>query len=90
MNWGRGLLRLWFVATILWIGFWTFWRDVPCALGFNYFGVKWGCGDRLVNPPFGYFLDMPGDTFPLMFGVPLLILALGFAIRWVVIGFRRN
>jgi hypothetical protein len=88
MNWSRGLLRLWMVASLLWIGFWTYWRDVPCALGFNYFGAKWWCGDHFVAPPAGYILDITGETFLIMLGVPLLVLVLGILARWIAEGFR--
>lgn len=89
MNWRRGLWRLWVATSVLWIGLWVWQRDVPCALGFNYFGAKWWCGSRFVAPPDGYLLDMPGDTFPLMFGIPVMVLALGWLARWLAAGFSR-
>jgi hypothetical protein len=85
MNWGRGLWRLWIAASILWIGFWIWERDVPCAL--PRWGLpNWGCGISDM-PPHAYVI-LPRDTFPLMLGVPLLVLAAGYVIRWIVMGLR--
>ena len=90
MNWARGLWRLWVVTTVLWIVFWLWWRDVPCTWGFTYFGAKIWCGDPVVAIPPGYWLDMPWNTFPLMFGVPILVLGLAYVVTWIAVGFRRN
>lgn len=88
MNWRRGLSRLWLVASALWIGFWFWYRDVPCALGFNYFGIKWWCSDPVWEaPPNGFLLDLRSGTFALMFGVPAAALVFGLVAQWIASGF---
>jgi hypothetical protein len=90
MNWRRGLWRLWLLTSLVWIGFWAWHRDLPCLLGYNYFGLKWLCGENLADLPKGFLWDVPRHTYPLMFGVPILVLAIAYAMHWITTGFRRD
>jgi hypothetical protein len=49
MNWKRGLLRTWLVASALWVALTFWWREIcliPSLLG----GGVWWCADELVDP----------------------------------------
>ena len=88
MNWKRGLLRLWAVAAVLWVGFVVY-------------AIAKSVGDdiaRSILPEKLY--GIPGGEFDiewslrfvisaLAFIPPLLLLALGYIGLWLGRGFRR-
>jgi hypothetical protein len=88
MNWRRGLLRLWLLASLAWVAFNAFAFSVPRSLSD---AIGWG----LPEPPPGYVLDAVTAGWAnlrgfLLFGLgmPALALALGFAAAWVARGFK--
>lgn len=79
VNWHRGLWRLWCVFAVAWWGFW-----IPAAL--TGVGMFRNCarGDERCM-----FLSKDAQDFLglLIFLLPLLFLAGGYAMAWVVRGF---
>ena len=74
MNWKRGLLRLWAVAAVLWVG--------AAVITENFFEIfRYGPYLR------SWFLR---DFFLYAFIPPLLLLALGYCGLWVGRGFKRS
>jgi hypothetical protein len=84
MNWRGGLFRLWLAASVIWIAYIFWWREiclVPAFLG----GGGWGCDDKTVDPA-GENLK----SLALILGAPAAILVVGRAIFWIGNGFRNR
>jgi hypothetical protein len=89
MRIARGLLRLWLVASVGWIGLigavywpivsyeWKVFREKPIML------------DDLPDAPWA-IIGMQHTLPRLAFISPVLVLVLGAAVAWVVKGFRAN
>lgn len=83
MNVQRGALRLWCVASLLWVAGSAWWLDLDCALGD--WSAPW-CG---LLADFGHYL--PSDYWRLAMIVlapPAAALGLGASAVWVSRGFR--
>jgi len=74
------LFRLWLVASILWVGTCLWQIDYSCFFG----SFPW-CDWWVVRP---LLSSTYVQVLAITFGVPAGILALGWATRWVVAGFR--
>jgi hypothetical protein len=83
MNLRRGLVRLWLIASAVWVAFWLWRADIPCMLGNTSAGERPWCTDPLQYP--GTVL---ADDAILVIGVPVLIGLLGLAGGWIARGFR--
>ena len=80
MNWRRGLFRLWIVGASAWVLFAVWSGDFSCFVG----SYPW-CAWWVVDP---WWQSTYLATLAKVFGVPLLVLAIGEAISWAVGGFR--
>ncbi len=79
MNWERGLFRTWIVGSSIWAVTWFCLMDPMCVFANNY-----RCRQ---HQPLG---DGEGwATIFLLFGVPLIVLALGHVLSWALRGFKR-
>jgi hypothetical protein len=81
MNWKRGLLRLWLLASLVWIGFWALKLELPCALWLAPWchypaRIDWARSGTVLGLAMT-FLSGPG-----------LLLVAGFITLWVLKGFR--
>ena len=85
MNWRRGFIRVWIIASVAWIVFGLWLEDVPCLVGFTYEGTKPWCGDPLVYP-----WTVGVQTLDTLLSVPIIALALGCIVGWISRGFRAN
>jgi hypothetical protein len=104
MNWRRGLLRLWLVASLCWAAFigWSAYQE-SMALSAQHAcweskkdnpgaGNPFDCFDARI----GLFEDLvPVETriarYAVLLIIPILIpLVLGFAVAWVLAGFARD
>jgi hypothetical protein len=79
MKWGRGLLRLWAVASAIWFAY--------IANKFDFVGVI----DELWHPPPQVTVTAT-EVFGLIalfgFGLPFAVLILGLMGAWILRGFR--
>ena len=99
MNWKRGLLRLWAVAAVLWVGVAFYSNDtvqhvVPDLYAlFTSPGPKHDCSSGVGTAEIYCIVDgpiqTPFDLANLAFIPPLFLLALGYVGLWVWRGFRR-
>jgi hypothetical protein len=104
MNWRRGLFRCWVALSILWIiGIIVVAWAAPTLISTTY--LRQPTADEVAKcnelapskPPPGFTLDMCAAPIversswyvAIALGFPLLALALGLSIRWVVAGFNR-
>ena len=83
MNLRRGLVRLWLIASAIWVAFWLWRADIPCMLGHTSAGERPWCTDPLDYPE-----TVLANDAMLVIGVPLLIGFLGMALIWIARGFR--
>lgn len=82
MNWRRGLFRLWIVGTVAWV-FFTIWSgDLSCFVG----SYPW-CGWWVVSP---WWQSTYLGALAKVFGIPMLVLAVGVAIGWAMGGFHSD
>jgi hypothetical protein len=101
MNWQRGLLRLWLVASLLWIGFlsWIGYQRYVVLSCFDRrkahpaLGNPFDCIPATGFPDFDYLL--PGSArvydFVVMAFVPIMVtLIVGMIVAWIAMGFRRK
>lgn len=80
-RWGRGLIRLWILATLIWVVILNLWIGISTPL-------FW---DNVFHPERYPGSDVAGGLTMLaaaVFGPPLAVLVLGLAIAWVLRGFR--
>ncbi len=87
MNWKRGLLRLWAVAAVLWVGFvvYAIVKSVGDDIARSILAEKlYGYPQRKID-----ILFYMSFYSALAFIPPLLLLALGYIGLWVGRGFRR-
>ena len=81
----RGVIRLWLILSILWIGFIVWRSDLACsfkaAMGFT---APW-CQFPLIEPQ-DYYLAL---TFRIL-GAPLLVGIAIIAVFWIIEGFKRR
>jgi hypothetical protein len=90
VNWKRGLLRVWVIASLIWLAGWLlyFWatcnlnpdNDLYCYTSF--------LDDWMKPAPYFTFLDYASIVATGMV-VPIAALIIGFGILWAVGGFRR-
>ena len=83
MNLRRGFIRVWMIASAVWVAFWLWRADIPCMLGHTSAGETPWCAAALVYPR----TVLVKDAF-LVVGVPVLAGLLGLAVAWVARGFR--
>jgi hypothetical protein len=83
MNLRRGSVRLWVIASGIWIAFWLWRADIPCMLGHTSSGEAPWCTD-----PLRYPMTVLVNDAILIIGVPVLIGLLGLAVAWITQGFR--
>ena len=95
MNWKRGLLRMWALVSLLWVGGWLFYVWQSCSL----IALPGGqerremCTTSLFDDwmsrsgYFGWHEYLRIAISGLI--VPLALLALGYAVTWIVAGFRK-
>jgi hypothetical protein len=81
INWRRGLIRLWVLASFLWAGYWVYKLQLSCAFWF----APW-CESPL-------HVDWPNQSMALglaliLLSGPVLALLLGLTIIWAIKGFR--
>jgi hypothetical protein len=77
MNWRRGLLRLWLVASALWVACTFWWREgclIPAFLGG---GDPW-CSDPMVEP-----LREHIESAVIILGIPAAAIGAGVACIWI-------
>jgi hypothetical protein len=90
VRWGTGLFRFWAVLTVLWVGFGSllFWLDhhggKPC---------QYSADNMPRIPPFECttpvgISERDATLFIVIFGMPVLVLLVSFALRWALQGFR--
>jgi|SRR5580700_4849520 hypothetical protein len=99
MNWRRGLLRLWLVASLLWIGFlgWIGYERHVLLSCFNHrkanpsLGNPFDCFPATGFPEYDYLVPAGAkfyDYFIAAF-VPIMgTLIIGMIVAWVASGFR--
>jgi hypothetical protein len=80
-NWKRGLIRLWWLASFLWAGYWVYKLQLSCAFWF----APW-CEKPL-------HVDWPNQSMALglaliLLSGPAVLLALGLVTLWAIRGFR--
>lgn len=80
INWRRGLIRLWFLASVLWAGYWVYKLQLSCAFWF----APW-CESPL-------HVDWPNQSMALglaliLLSGPVLALLLGLVTIWAIKGF---
>ena len=87
MNWKRGLLRLWAIAAVLWVGVIVY--SAVKTVGDDMAGSI--LAEKLYGIPRGEYdiLSLMFSFSALAFIPPLLLLALGYIGLWVGRGFRR-
>ena len=80
MNWKTGLLRLWVVTAICWVGSqtWREWGDLKDA---------WDGWIPVIYKSAQDYWIATGERILLP---PVLLLLLGFAVAWIARGFRRS
>jgi hypothetical protein len=83
MNLRRGLVRLWVVASTVWVAFWLWRADIPCMLGHTSAGETPWCTDQLQ-----YSMSVGVSDALLVIRVPILIGLLGLTVAWITQGFR--
>ena len=83
MNLRRGVVRLWLIASAVWVAFWLWRADIPCMLGHTSAGERPWCTD-----PLQYTETVLVNDAILVIGVPVLIGLLGLAVAWIARGFR--
>ena len=93
----RGLLRAWIVGSATWIvAVWIYYHLEDCQ--FTVFRNPFAHFDLDALKCYGFkpkglsseFFVSWHDLLGLIIGVPLLVLALGFAVSWAVSGFRHQ
>jgi hypothetical protein len=95
ITWGRGLIRVWLLATVLWIGF-AGWIEISTKPPFDPskpFKViePNGTEHEGIIDPFAPKPPPPKSmlaTAGVIFGPPATVLIFGLALRWVIRGFR--
>jgi len=75
-----GLFTLWLLASSLWVGMCLSQIDYSC-----FFGSHPSCESWVARP---FLSSTYVQVLAITFGVPLAILALGLATRWIMAGFR--
>jgi hypothetical protein len=80
INWRRGLIRLWLLASVLWAGYWVYKLQLSCAFWF----APW-CESPL-------HVDWPNQSMALglaliLLSGPVLVLLLGLVTIWAIKGF---
>jgi len=85
MNWRRGILRLWLVASLAWI-FWTVWHHrLYCQIGIKLPSDAPWCGDQFADPWEAYTsIAVSALSFP------ILTLALWLIGEWIARGFKSD
>lgn len=81
MNWEKGFFRFWVVLTILWVlGWWAYaiWSIAVPKTGINWLWVLSITDLKMLS------LSLIGGTF----FPPTMVFALGYAVLWVMRGFR--
>jgi hypothetical protein len=87
MNIGRGLFRLWLIASVVWVGACLLRFDFSCFFG-SYPWCEWWMLHRV-----HYYFSSNNEyveTLALTFGVPIVAFIIGAAILWAVKGFQRE
>jgi len=80
-NWRRGIVRLWFLASLAWAGYWLYRLQLACAFWF----APWCAAPTRVDWPNN---DMALGLALVLLSGPLLMLFAGLAIAWAIRGFR--
>lgn len=80
VNWKRGLVRLWLLASVVWAGYWLYHLQLSCAFWF----APWCESPAHVDWPNG---SMALGLAILLLSGPVLLLLLGLGIIWAVRGF---
>ena len=95
MNWRRGLLRLWLVASLLWISFvgWAGYQRLVQLSCFDKRKANPSLGNPLrCLPEAGYPNDyLPGHTAADLIVwalAPVVVFILGLIVAWIVAGFK--
>jgi len=83
MNLRRGLVRLWVIASAVWVVFWLWRADIPCLLGYTSGGEAPWCKD-----PLQYSMNVGVSDALLVIGVPIVTGLIGLAVAWITQGFR--
>lgn len=93
MNTQRGLLRIWMIASVIWIIYlaWDFWQSCRLIPGTGR-GALWcdtGQDDWLTELKNIGLMDY-GRGAVMALTPPIISLILGFAIAWTIKGFRKD
>ncbi len=80
VNWRRGLVRLWLLASFVWAGYWLYNLQLSCAFWF----APWCESPAHVDWPNG---SMALGLALVLLSGPVLMLLLGLGIIWAVKGF---
>ena len=80
MNIKRGLLRIWVVASVVWIALCAMFLDFSCFYTTGPWCEWW------VKSPF--LSNTYTQRIAVTFGAPLAVLLVGFAVAWAVKGFK--
>lgn len=81
IDWRRGLIRLWVLASFLWAGYWLYELQLACAFWF----APWCEAPAHVDWP---NRSMALGLALILLSGPILVLLLGFGIIWAIKGFR--
>lgn len=79
-NWRRGFVRLWFLASLAWAGYWLYRLQLACAFWF----APWCTARTHVEWPNN---DMALGLALVLLSGPLLMLFGGLIIAWAIRGF---
>lgn len=79
-NWRRGFVRLWFLASLAWAGYWLYRLQLACAFWF----APWCTTRTHVEWPNN---DMALGLALVLLSGPLLMLFVGLIIAWAIRGF---
>jgi hypothetical protein len=80
INWRRGLVRLWLLASFLWAGYWLYRLQLTCAFWF----APWCEQPMHVDWPNG---NMALGLALILLSGPVLLLLLGLGVIWAIRGF---
>jgi len=80
VNWKRGLVRLWLLASFVWAGYWLYNLQLSCAFWF----APWCESPAHVDWPNG---SMALGLALVLLSGPVLMLLLGLGIIWAIKGF---
>jgi hypothetical protein len=90
MNWHRGLMRVWLIATAVWVSICLWKLDVLCS------GLSFECFDlNLLAIELGGLEHQGAWTYgygavAVTLGIPALVMAIGHFAAWIARGFRAD